>query len=166
MSKGGDSAKKTLAGYRKALPDKPSQGWVAERVSELTGEDIGQQAISYWENGKVDLRNVHPRRLQAYAQVLRISMNQLAEAAGYSEAELMVEPPSTGGVKPAITFDEPEAPILPETLKAAVKRLSAAYPQLTEEVAWRMMPRGWQGDGPETEEDWMEFLTSNLKWFR
>lgn len=163
MSKVAGDAKTTLAQYRKALPDKPSQGWVAERVSELTGEEIGQQAISYWENGKVDLRNVHPRRLQAYAQVLGISVAQLAEAAGYDEAELMVEP---AGVAPVITFDQPETPMLPAPLKAAVQRLSAAYPHLTEDMAWRMLPRGWRGDGPETEEDWMEFLTSNLKWFR
>lgn len=85
--------------YRKALPE-ASQTWVAERISERIGEPVGQQAISYWENGRVDLRNVHPRRLQAYADVLGITLAELATAAGYDVEDLRP------AASPEVTQDE------------------------------------------------------------
>jgi SOS-response transcriptional repressor LexA len=80
-----------LALYRLALPDRPSQGWVADKVSELAGDDVSQQAVGYWETGKVNLQNVHPRRLRAYASVLKISLEQLAEAVNLSARDLFSE---------------------------------------------------------------------------
>lgn len=80
-----------LALYRLALPDRPSQGWVANKVSELACEDVSQQAVGYWETGKVNLQNVHPRRLQAYAAVLKITLTQLAEAVNLTAKDLFSE---------------------------------------------------------------------------
>ena len=77
-----------LAQYRLSLPDRPSQGWVADQLSDLLGEDVSQQAVGYWETGKVNLQKVHPRRLRAYASVLKISLEQLAQAVNLTAKDL------------------------------------------------------------------------------
>lgn len=77
-----------LAEARLALPDAPSQGWVADRVSDILNEEVKQQAISNWEAGKVDLRRVHPKKLVAYAEVLGLTKEELADKAGYTYKEL------------------------------------------------------------------------------
>ncbi|MBZ9712229.1 helix-turn-helix transcriptional regulator [Deinococcus multiflagellatus] len=111
---------------RLALPDRPSQGWVANQISDRIGEVIGQQAVSYWENGKVNLKNVHPRKLRAYAEVLRITPAELAEAAGYEFAELFPdEPPAANARSAALSAGAmgyripKQRPVIPDVLKEA-----------------------------------------------
>ena len=65
-----------------------SQADVADDVYERTGEELGQQAISNWENGKTDLRNVHPTKLYAYAAALRIAPHELEQYAGVAPGSL------------------------------------------------------------------------------
>ena len=150
-----------LAQYRLALPDRPSQGWVADKVSELTGEDVSQQAVGYWETGKVNLQNVHPRRLRAYASVLRISLDQLAETANLSARDLFSETAlendqlttEVGGSARKAT----PAPALQlsDTLRAFIDEYSAKFKELLEPRWQRWLANTDFRDEPETPEDWL-----------
>lgn len=120
---------------RLALPDSPSQQWVANQISDRIGEVVGQQAVSYWETGVTDLRNVHPRKLRAYAAVLKITPQELAEYSGYPYRELFPDEPvafaegiGTEGAELPVyavsTAGDPHAPpvdpsyrVLPEDLR-------------------------------------------------
>lgn len=151
-----------LAQRRLDLPNRPSQGEIANRISDLIGEVIGQQAISYWEKGKVDLRNVHPRRLRAYAKVLKISESELAEAGGYDVSELF--PDSVA--EPESPQVAPQRP-LPETLLEASERYGDTHkalknPNILQQLA---AVRHWDG-GPRTAEDWVEFYIDNRRRFK
>lgn len=161
-----------LAQYRLALPDRPSQGWVADKVSELAGDDVSQQAVGYWETGKVDLRKVHPRRLAAYASVLRISSADLAEAIGYEVKDLFPDlnfdpAPDPLADFPAPLYKKRDEVYMPEGLLDAIKLFGDVpeYSDLKHPDVQRQLAnhRGFDG-GPQTAGQWLAFFQANKPW--
>ena len=152
-----------LAQVRLNLPDRPSQTWVADQISDRIGETVGQQAVSYWEKGKVDLRNVHPRRLSAYAEVLKLSKQKFAEMAGYEYAELFPDEalisPRSSALSAAAhypDFEEEEEPI--EDALAEAVRLYGDLPDfegLTDPVTQRALQGIDFRHRPQTPQEWL-----------
>lgn len=153
-----------LAQYRLSLPDRPSQGWVADQLSDLLGEDVSQQAVGYWETGKVNLQKVHPRRLRAYASVLKISLQQLAEAVNLTAKDLF----SDTALQTEEFFDEsdirtkyalpqlpPLEPELSDSLKEAIEKFGDSFPKLRETRWQHWLATTEFRDEPETPEDWL-----------
>lgn len=178
MSRGRASSN-PLAVYRRNK--KLSQEEVAQRVSEITGEELGQAAISYWELGKVDLKKVHPRRLEAYAKVLGIRRTELAQAAGYesddlfptsSSLEALDEDDGLVGMDyvvpkhaapPARTVDIPEG-----LLEAAeIWGNRSGNELLNHPKVQQMLAQGMSfGQGPETPDEWYDYFRSVKKYIR
>lgn len=144
-----------------------SQDDVASRISEATGEEVGQAAVSYWELGKVDMKKVHPRRLRAYAEVLGISTARLAEAVDIPELELF--PEMATSPQPRFPGGSPIPPVVPHRvlplnippeLQAVIDEYGDLHPQLKQENVQRLMlsPRDLLGpeNGPQTEKDWLQ----------
>lgn len=156
----GKSATSALATLRKSKG--LSQEEVASRITEITGEEVGQAAVSYWELGKVDLKKVHPRRVQAYAEALGISEDRLAEAAGLDPEELFPTAPARKGppVPPVVPFRETPVSI-PRELQEMIDKHSGQYPMLRDPTIQRIIaaPRNFGGPdaGPQTAEDWFEY---------
>ena len=129
--------------------------------------NISQSLISQIERGIQNPTGISVERFARILETLEWTAAEFTQATGLqvgfepTTPELPFAPP----ISPAFPMRSPERPILPAALKAAVTKLAGVYPQLTDEVAWRMLPRGYDG-GPLTEEDWIEFLTDNIKWFR
>ena len=142
-----------LAQYRLALKDRPSQGWVADQISEIANDDVSQQAVGYWETGKVDLRNVHPRRLSAYAKVLGISHQQLAAAVGRTVTELF--PKMTTPDESSETVEAPEPLELPDLLREAIEQYGGRFPKLKEERWQRWLANTDFREEPENAETWL-----------
>lgn len=134
-----------------------SQEDVAEKITQLTGEEVGQAAVSHWELGKVDMRKVHPRRLRAYAEVLGISTARLAEITGYAEVELFPE---------TAAFDDP-SPLLPDGLLEAAELYGDRTPALRNPRILQQLAavRHWDG-GPRTAQDWLDFYLDNRRRFQ
>lgn len=124
-----------------------SQEDVAARISELTGEEVGQAAVSYWELGKVDFKKVHPRRLRAYAEVLGVTTTKLAETINVPEEELFFESP----VSP------PEPRPLPDGLQSAIDVYGKRFSDL-QDPAWQqyMAKFRWRTGQPEDAEAWLD----------
>ncbi|MCD0157179.1 helix-turn-helix transcriptional regulator [Deinococcus sp. 6GRE01] len=156
----GKAAASELASLRKSKG--LSQEEIASRISQISGEEVGQAAVSYWELGKVDLRKVHPRRVRAYAQALGVSPAQLSQAAGLEEAELFSDTlPAATHSAASRGYRVPDAsptPIPDELLEAAA--LFGSSPELAglREHRWQ----AWMASVPHrkrpaTPGEWLDF---------
>ena len=117
--------------------------------------------MSYWENGKVDLRNVHPRRLAAYASVLRITLQELADLSGYKPEELFPDgyPASadpTHAERRGWVLPEEEEPEIPEALLIAAQKYGHGEHAGLSERGWLLELADLDfREEPETPEDWL-----------
>jgi len=149
---------------------------VADRVSELAGDDVSQQAVGYWETGKVDLRKVHPRRLAAYANVLRISLSELAEAVGHEVKELFPDMEFDSTARRSGPPIPPVAPRIeipleiPEQLQEVIDAMGhkPGYEKLRSEKALRALTalRNYLGpdEGPQNADQWLEYFLNMRQW--
>ncbi|AFZ67125.1 hypothetical protein [Deinococcus peraridilitoris] len=81
-----------LERIRLALGDDFTQQRIAERISEIIGEEITQPVVSAWERMTVkDWRKVDRDRLRVYAQVLGITTRRFEELIGFKPGELFID---------------------------------------------------------------------------
>jgi len=122
-------------------------------VSDLAGDEVSQQAVGYWETGKADLRKVHPRRLEAYASVLHISLAELAEAVEYKFQDLFpdldFEAVAPRATQPSESNDE-----IIHNLQAFIDEYSSKFKELLEPRWQRWLAQTDFWEEPETPEDW------------
>lgn len=136
-----------LAQIRKSRGAAYSQAFVAAEITRMTGEDVGQAAVSYWELGKVNFTKVHPRRLRAYAAVLGITTVDLARLAGFDHD--------------AVFNEDAADPPLPQGLSALLSLYGAhpAFPELRDSD-WQRTLSGarFHGPAPTGPDAWLEYF--------
>ncbi|MDR6218418.1 hypothetical protein [Deinococcus soli (ex Cha et al. 2016)] len=136
-----------LAQIRKARGAAYSQAFVAAEITRMTGEDVGQAAVSYWELGKVNFTKVHPRRLRAYAAVLGITTADLARLADFDHDAVFTED----------TAEPPRAQGLTTFLQ--LYGAHPAFPELRD-PDWQRTLSGarFHGAAPTAPDAWLEYF--------
>jgi len=71
-------------------------------------------------------------------------------------------------IKPVVQWADDETLMeIPETLQRVLDRLSKDYTELADTRSVKsILPRFLDGGGPQTEEEWRDYILGNLRWIR
>lgn len=154
-----------LEALRKSRGKEFSQEYVAERVSQILDEPISQAAVSAWERGNVDYKKVHPSRLRAYAQVLKISVAELEKLIGFAPGDLFPEETSLTTI---LDFKStiPRDVQISDSLREAIEKHGGRHPLLRNPKVQQQLALAqfYDGRGPQHPDDWLAYFLSVERW--
>ena len=137
-------------------------GLTQDQVAEQVGIPTITQ-LSEYENGKVSI--ARSKYFPVLAGVLRLTEEEIRQI---NPSAVFAPTPRSG--PPVAPIVEPVAyqhPI-PEALQIVADNYGDQFPELRDAALLRAMipPRMFDGDGPETAEQWLEWFLMNRKWWK